>query len=418
MKITLTKSLIQGKVEAPPSKSYTIRALMCAALSPGLSYIRYPLDADDTRAATEVLSRIGAIIRPQSLSWRVGGGQLKAPSADLFCRDSAATFRFMMALAALLPGTTRLVPGESLAKRPVKPLLEALLQLGVKCSLEGSTVIVEGGKVSAGDVSLQGNSSSQFVSALLLIAPLTEHGLNIQLTTPPRSRSYLGMTVACLHDFGIRVKSTPDFRRFSVARQEYRPASYNVEGDWSQAAFLLALGALAGEVLVTNLNAESLQGDRKILNLLQKMGASFSLRRNSVLISKSRLHAVSADLSDCIDLLPIMAALAATAEGQSEFSGIAAGRLKESDRVLAVKTELLKMGIHVTEEEDKISIFGGTPTGAIIDSHGDHRMAMAFGALGIVTGESTILGAECVAKTYPDYWKVLQGLGGKAVSDV
>jgi 3-phosphoshikimate 1-carboxyvinyltransferase len=267
-------------------------------------------------------------------------------------------------------------------------------------------------------VSLPGDDSSQFVSALLLIAPRTEKGLHIELTTPPRSRPYLEMTLECLRRFGIRATASPDLREFRVARQDYQPASYRVEGDWSQASYLLALGALSGEVLVTNLSAESLQGDRVVLNLLQKMGASFSLRRGSVLMSRSRLKAVSADLSDCIDLLPTMAVLASVAEGQSEFRGIKAARLKESNRVLAIKEEMDKMGVRVIEDEDSLSIIGGRPHGAVIDSHGDHRLAMAFGVLGTAVGDTTILGAECVAKTYPDFWRVLESLGGRVKTDV
>lgn len=418
MRVNIAQSQLQGKVEAPPSKSYTIRALMCAALARGTSYIRYPLDADDTRAAADVLAHCGASIKQLRLSWRVGGGQLKPAAAELYCRESAATFRFMAALAAILPGISRLVPGPGLAGRPVKPLLEALAQLGVRYSFEGSTLVIHGGPLAGGEVSLGGETSSQFISALLLIAPLTEKGLDIRLTSPARSRPYLEMTLACLLEFGIRVKAAPDMSRFSVSPQEYHPASYSVEGDWSQAAHLLALGVLAGEVIVTNLNAESLQADRKIVNLLQKMGTVFSMRHNSVMVTKSRLHAISADLADCIDLLPVMCVLAAAAEGQSEFSGIAAARLKESNRVLAIQTELTRMGIRVNAADDRISITGGTPRGTIINSYSDHRLAMAFTALGLAAGDTAILNAECVNKTYPDFWKVVSDLGGRIKSDV
>lgn len=386
MKITLSKSRIEGKVAAPPSKSYTIRALMCAALAPGESFIRHPLEADDTRAAREVLIRVGVSITPGRFGWRVSGGQLRAPSVALLCRDSAATMRFMMAIAALVPGTSRLVPGPSLARRPVQPLVEALRRLGVRCALDGPVVVVEGGRLAGGDVSLPGDVSSQFVSALLLIAPLAEKGLSIELTTPPRSRPYLDMTLACLKEFGVRVRASADLKRFSVSRQEYRPASYRVGGDWSQASYLLALGALAGEVIVTNLDPESLQADRVVLNWLQKMGATLSVRGSSVMVSKSSLRAITADLSDAIDLLPTMAVLAAVAEGDSELTGMARARLKESNRVLAVRESLERMGIRVIEEEDRLRIAGGKPRGGVIDSYSDHRIAMAFGVLGAAVG--------------------------------
>jgi 3-phosphoshikimate 1-carboxyvinyltransferase len=196
------------------------------------------------------------------------------------------------------------------------------------------------------------------------------------------------------------------------------PATYQVEGDWSQASYLLALGALTGEALVTNLNAESLQGDRVILRYLQKMGARFSQRGGSTMVSRWPLRAIKADLSDAIDLLPTMAVLAATADGESEFSGIARARIKESNRVVALTEELAKMGIRVIEEQDVLKVIGGQQRGAVIDCRDDHRLAMAFGILGAAVGNITIIGAESVAKTYPDFWSVLQNLGAKVELDV
>jgi 3-phosphoshikimate 1-carboxyvinyltransferase len=411
MKVSISKSSAAGKVAAPPSKSYTIRALMCAALARGQSFIHKPLEADDTRAAREVLAGLGVNINLLKPGWQVNGGELKPAAGELFCRDSAATLRFMTAMAAVAPGITRLVPGQSLAKRPIQPLLAALQQLGVTCRLENTTVIVEGGRLEGGKVSLPGDISSQYVSALLLIAPLADKGLHINLLNAPRSRPYLAMTIECLKHFGIRVNASPDYIEIKVASQTYQPAGYVVEGDWSQASYLLALGVLAGEVLVTNLSAESLQGDRRILNLLQKMGARFTLRHGSVMVSQSWLRAISVDLADAIDLLPTMAVLAAVADGTSEFTGIARARLKESNRVTALKEELGKMGIRTIEEEDKLSVVGGRPRGAVIDSHGDHRLAMAFGVLGASIGYTTICGADSVTKTYPDFWQVLKDLG-------
>jgi len=418
MKALISKSDIRGMVDAPSSKSYTIRALMCAALASGRSYLRRALSADDTLAAADVLQKIGSGIYKSTYGWRVVGRSFKAPSSELFCRDSAATFRFMLALASVVPGKCRLVPGAGLAKRPVQPMIDALTQLGVKCRLEGAVVTVEGGNLAGGTVHLPGDISSQFVSALLLVAPLAEQGLHIELTSPPISKPYLEMTLDCLKKFGIRVMAVPDLTEFRVASQDYRPTDYTVEGDWSQASYLLALGALSGETVVTNLNAESLQGDRIVLNLLQKMGARLSVRRSSVMVQKSRLRGIAADLKDAIDLLPTMAILAATAEGESQFSGVAGARIKESNRLDAIKQELEKMGIRVHEEEDKITIMGGRPRGTMIHSHGDHRLAMAFGVLGTATGDMTILEAESVSKTYPDFWKVLKELGGKAELNV
>lgn len=417
MKISISKSEAHGILDAPSSKSYTIRALMCAALSPGQSYIRHALAADDTLASSDVLQAIGVNILKSEYGWRVSGGSFKRPTEDLFCRNSAATFRFMAAIAALVPGTIRLVPGEGLAKRPIAPLLDALTQLGVKYHLDGSIVVIEGGSLPGGDVELPGDISSQFISALLIAGPLSQKGVNIKLATPLTSKAYIDMTIECLKKFGVRVSASPTMNEFSVAKQIYRPTDYSIEGDWSQASYLMAIGVLSGETITTNLNAESLQGDRLALGLMQRMGARFSVRRSSVMAQKSFLHGINADMSNCIDLLPTMAVLAATADGSSCFSNIQTARLKESNRVSAICQELQKMGIRTREEEHTLTIIGGSPHGAEIDSHSDHRLAMAFGVLGSAVGDTIIHGAECVDKTYPQFWQALASLGAKVEKD-
>lgn len=418
MKAIINKSDISGRVSAPASKSYTIRGLMCAALAKGDSRIINPLVSDDTRAAAEVLGQVGVDIDKEDDWWRVRGGSLHRPDGDLFCRDSAATLRFMTAIASLIPDECRLTMGASLSKRPIKPLLEALSQLGVDCREENGSVVVSGGNLRGGEVAMPGDVSSQFISALLLVSPLAEKGVAIHLTTPPESKPYLEMTLDCMQKFGVAVKASADLRRFDISRQEYKPADYEIEGDWSSASYLLALGAVSGQVEVANLNVDSLQGDRIMINLLRDMGADVSVSGSSVTVRRSELKAITADLNDCIDLLPTMAVLAALAGGRSVFSGIGRARLKESNRVTAVRDGLEKMGISVIEEENRMIIEGTQPRGAEIDSFGDHRIAMAFSVLCAAVGDTIINGAECVAKTYPEFWQAFESLGGKVKLDV
>ena len=417
MKVSISKSQTHGILDAPSSKSYTIRAMMCAALSPGQSYIRRALVSDDTLAAADVLQAIGVSIFKSEYGWHIGGGNFKRPNSELFCRNSAATLRFMAAIAALAPGTKLLVPGEGLSKRPVSPLLEAMTQLGVKCHLDGPIVVVESESFPGGDVALPGDISSQFISALLIAGPLSQKGVNIKLTTPLTSKPYISMTIECIRKFGVRVNAALDMNEFSVVKQEYRPTDYTIEGDWSQASYLMALGILSGETIITNLNAESLQGDRAALGLMQRMGAHFSVRRSSVMAQQSFLHSITADMSNCIDLLPTLAVLAAVAEGASHFNNIKTARLKESNRVAALCQELHKMGIRTIEDENTLTVIGGYPHGAEIDSHSDHRLAMAFGVLGTAIGDTIICDAECVDKTYPQFWQALTTLGAKVEHD-
>ena len=419
MKALVHKSVIKGRVRAPSSKSYTIRGLMCAALAKGESEIIHPLISDDTEAALNVLSKVGVYVSQKGDLWQVTGGDFHEPDTDLFCGESAATLRFMTAICSLIPGKCRLVVGPSLAERPVKPLVRALGQLGVdgSCRGEVAPVIVEGGSLKGGVTELPGNISSQFVSALLLVSPLAEESVRIRLTTPLESKPYVLMTLECLEKFGVKVKCAEDLREFEVGRQTYKPAKYMVEGDWSSASYLLALGALSGEVKVENLNPESLQGDRVLLNFLRDMGALVETNKDSVTVRRRRLGAIKADLTDCIDLLPTMAVLAAVADGASEFTGIQRARLKESNRVSAVKEGLERTGIKVVEEENKLTVTGAGPKGSVIDTKSDHRMAMAFSILGSAAGGMIISEAECVSKTYPEFWGILKNVGGEVKID-
>jgi 3-phosphoshikimate 1-carboxyvinyltransferase len=226
------------------------------------------------------------------------------------------------------------------------------------------------------------------------------------------------MTMDCLKQFGIDVIASPTLQFFTGDRQSYKPAEYVVEGDWSSASYMMALGATSGNIEINNLNLNSLQGDRSILKMLNSMGSRIQTRKDSITVSRSDLKAITADMSDCIDLLPTMAVLGAIAKGKSRFYGIKRARIKESNRVTAIKQGLERMNITVIEDEDEMIITGGKPESATIDSFGDHRIAMAFSLLGSIAGDTTKEGAECVSKTYPGFWQILEKLGGKVDYDV
>ncbi len=419
MKVTIERSDIRGKVTAPPSKSYSIRGLMCAALARGESQIINPLCADDTEAAVMVLGNIGVGVERLKDLWRVSGGAFRQPDADLYCGDSAATLRFMTAICSVVPGRCRLTAGASLAGRPVEPLVKALQRLGVDCSANGGVapVVVNGRGLRGGETELPGDVSSQFVSALLLVSPLAEEGMRIRLTTPLESKPYVAMTLDGMAKFGVKVEFSEKMDDFCTAKQAYRPTRYEVEGDWSSASYFLALGAVSDGVEVENLNPESLQSDKAMLAFLSQMGAEVAISPNKISVRGSKLKALRADLSNCIDLLPTMAVLAAVAEGTSELEGIGRARLKESDRVDAVREGLERMGVEVVEEEDRMTITGSNLKGAVIDSHDDHRIAMAFSVLGTLAGNTTINNAECVKKTFPEFWAILRNIGGRVKID-
>ncbi len=406
---------ISGTVSAPPSKSMTHRVLTLAALADGRSTIRNPLTADDTEATSRVLAELG-VKTLRGGEWVVEGGHLRAPTKTLDCGESGTTLRFMAAACALVDGDCRLIGGPSLSSRPVGPLLDALAQIGVRSESHGGVppVTIKGiGRIGGGEAHLPGDVSSQFVSALLTVAPLADAPVKISLTTRLESRPYVAMTVDAMRVFGVEAEHTPDMTRLTAPLKPYRAVSVTVEGDWSSASYPLAAGALAGEARVTGLNHASSQADKTIINILEELGADVRVCSDSVLVRSSELKGIEADLSDCPDLFPVVSALCAAAEGMSRLTGLARLRLKESDRVAAMAEGLTQMGAKVSYDADTTTIRGGELHGAEVDSWGDHRIAMSLAVLALsVGGETNIKDARCVSKSYPGFWGDLATLGG------
>ena len=413
MSVTVKPSAVSGAVTAPPSKSVTHRALVLAALAEGRSRIRNPLTADDTEATTCVLAQLGVEVT-RGGDWLVEGGHLSAPAEALHCGESGTTLRLMTAVCALANGDSTLTGGPSLTSRPVGPLLDALRQLGVKSRSRGGLppVTVAGGGVEGGEARLPGSVSSQFVTALLTVAPLARSRIKIRLTTRLESKPYVAMTVDAMRAFGVEAEHSGDMTRLTAPLKSYRATDLTVEGDWSSAAYPLTAGALAGEATVRGLNPSSTQADRAILPLLSEMGADVKTRSDEVRVGASPLRGIEADLSDCPDLFPIVSALCAAAEGESHLTGLARLRFKESDRVAAMADGLTRIGAEVRFDADSATIRGGALHGAEVTPWGDHRVAMSLAVLALRAGETKISDAGCVNKSYPGFWRDLADIGG------
>jgi len=414
MRASIQRSEVSGKVRAPSSKSYTHRALVCASLAEGKSRITSPLTSDDIEATLDVVRKLGVQVNLNPDGWVVLGGDLGEPRVELFCRESGTTLRFMTAVCSLVKGRSKLTAGPSLQRRPIKPLVDAFRELGVDCSCEGESppVTVVGG-LRGGKAEIRGDITSQFVSAILLVSSLAEEPVTLRLRTPLESKPYVLMTMDTQLRFGVKIDASKDLNVFRVERQAYSPAEYEVEGDWSSAAFLLASGAIAGEVEVLNLNPASLQADVRILDLLKTMGVRVRVAENVISVGRGELGALSAEVSDCPDLFPALSVLCSLAKGRSVISGVGRLRLKESDRVEAMTAGLRSAGITVASDADRVVIEGGRPKAAVVDPRGDHRIAMAFGLLGLVCERIVVEDAECVEKSYPSFWSDLVSLGAE-----
>ena len=417
--MTIRRSSLYGSLRAPPSKSYTQRALFCSALAQGESKLHSPLMCDDTRATSHALLEIGVASEWNNQIARVTRyGELKKPSGTIFCGESGTTLRFMTAICATTPHEAYISGGPSLLKRPVKDLAIALRQLGATCESEqGYPPVQVCGPIKGGSVAIPGNVSSQYISALLLAAPLAEIPVEIGVSGRLESRSYVKMTLDMQNKFGVRVDATDDFTKFRTQGGTYYPAQVQVEGDWSSAAFLLVGAAIAGErVRVNGLTEASVQADRRLIGVLEEMSAEVNQDSESVMVEKSQFQSVQIDVSDCPDLFPAVCALCAVTEGVSKVTGIRRLRIKESNRVLAMSDGLRQMGISTEESEDSLLIHGARPRNAILDPHRDHRIAMAFAVLALCTDQATIVDGECVSKSYPSFWSDLRSLGARVIA--
>jgi 3-phosphoshikimate 1-carboxyvinyltransferase len=417
LKVAISPSQPRGRVEAPPSKSVTHRMVTLGALAEGTTTIRNPLASDDTLATLNAVNMLGAQTERSQDQWTVKGGSLTAPAKAVHCGESGTTIRFMTAVSGLVDGPVKLTAGPSLSSRPMGPLLDALTSLGVEAHGEHGhpPITVHGkGDIGGGEATLPGDVSSQFVSALLLVAPLMRRLLTVRVTTPLQSWPYVQMTMDAMEVFGVNAEASPGRDAFTVPTGKYRASNVNVEGDWSSASILLAAGALGGEVTVGNLDEGSSQADTAILEIMSSMGAENSVNDNEVTCVKSRLEAVNHDFSDHPDLFPIAAALCSVAEGKSTLTGLERLRLKESDRVASMTEGLKRMGVKVAMEDASVRITGGTVRGAEVNPYNDHRIAMSLGALALAAeGDTTIKDAGCVTKSYPGFWGDLKRLGVK-----
>jgi len=407
--IVIQKGRLAGTISVPSSKSDTHRALILAGLSNGKSKIISPLVCRDTEATGACLGAIGVKIRKGKSFWEVEGGKFFSPRQNLFCWESGTTLRLMTAVCSLIKGRCILTGRPSLMRRPIAPLLRALRDLGVRARKRKNLVIVEDNFL-GGKTKIRGDISSQFISALLLVSPLARKEVEIELTSPLESSSYVLMTINSQRAFGVNVNFSRDLKRFRIKRQSYRPGEYRVEADWSSASFFLAGGAIAGRVRVKNLNQRSFQPDRKIIDFLKQMGAKIAVKEKEVIVEKSALRAIQADVRDCPDLFPVVCVLSAVAKGTSEISGIERLKYKESNRLEEMEKGLKKMGIRTKKTRSRFFVEGGRPKGAIIDSN-DHRIVMAFAILGLIAKTKTVVkNPDCASKSFPTFFEELRSI--------
>lgn len=404
-------SAIEGTVNAPTSKSMTQRAIAAALLADGESIIHKPSYCDDSLAAMSIAVGLGARVEPQVNELKIVGS-VTLKESKLNCGESGLAIRMFSPIAALYPTEITLVGANSLKKRPMVMIEEALNQLGVKCtSCDGFLPLTIQGPLTGGYCEIDGSVSSQLLTGLLMALPLASKSSEIKVNNL-KSKPYIDMTIQILKHFGINVENK-EYNLFRIpGNQKYLSNNYTVEGDWSGGAFLLVAAAINGHLIVNGLTRESLQSDMSVVKALGNAGASMKFRDGTIEISRGVLKAFEFDATESPDLFPPLVALASYSNGISSIKGVSRLIYKESDRAKTLQEEFGKLKVKIEISDDTMFVTGSRPQAARVESHDDHRIAMALAvaALG-ATGRVYIRDSQCVAKSYPGFFDDLRHLG-------
>ena len=414
MDITVSSKNISGRISAIPSKSDAHRALIAAALADKPTEISLESVSLDIDATIGCLKALGADITLESTQCKIVPIRTKAESPVLDCNESGSTLRFLIPVAAARSYNPHFTGQGRLSERPLLPLISAMEKCG--CSFSSTKLpLTIGGKLEAGQFNLPGDISSQFISGLLFALPALSHKSRIVLTSPLQSSAYVDMTIDTLKKFGVEITRTENGFS-SEGNQTYKsPGTYYIEGDWSNAAFLLTAAALGGEITVDNLSLSSKQSDKYIIDILEKFGADISFGDDFVTVKNGSANPFDIDIAQCPDLFPITAILACGANGKSTLYNAKRLRLKESDRIDSTLSLITALGGRAEANDDSLTVYGsGRLAGGSTSSFNDHRIAMAAAVASVICENPvTVSDFQAINKSYPDFATHFKKSGGQ-----
>ena len=413
MDLTVYPSQISGAVIANPSKSHMQRVIVAGLLAGGKSVIFNPSFCEDSEAAMNIAVDLGAEVKVEKNRVEIFGG-FKPAGNVLNCGESGLGLRMFSAVAALSGKEITLIGQGTLKSRSVAMIEKPLTDLGVRVALkQGKLPVTVCGPLTGGKTIVDGSLSSQFLTGLLMALPLAEKDSELYVNNL-KSRFYIDLTIKVLKDFGIEI-SNNRYKHFIIpGGQVFIPGEYEIEGDWSGAAFLLVAGAIGGKVEIENLDVNSSQADRRILDVLEQFGARIKKSNNGIQVTKAEMKPFYFDATDSPDLFPPLVVLASYAKGKSRIKGVSRLVGKESNRAEALVEEFTKVGIKIETDGENMIIHGGAVSEGIINSRNDHRIAMAAAVAGVgAVGNISIQGCECINKSYPDFFTDYQKTGGK-----
>lgn len=405
-----------GTVNVPPSKSDVHRAIICAAMANGVSRISPVALSNDIKATIGCIKALGADAVLENNVLTVDGTNMyKNKTALLDCGESGSTLRFFIPIAAVGNINATFVGKGKLPQRPIGIFTEALPKAGTVCKTEGGLPLEIKGQLKSGIFEIPGNVSSQFITGLLLALPILEGDSEIVLTSPLESVGYIAMTIRTMKQFGVNIQATEKGWHIKGG-QSYKTCDYTTDGDWSQAAFFMVLGAIGGKVTVKGVAKDSTQGDKKCAEILAEFGAKVTQRDNEVTVEKGDLKAITIDASQIPDLVPVLSVCAAFAEGTTKIINAERLRIKECDRLKATAELLNNLGGKVKELSDGLEITGGSSLeGGKVNGYNDHRIVMSAAVCAARSDEDiTATFAMSINKSYPDFYIDYNSIGGKA----
>ncbi len=411
-------------IEVPGSKSHTNRALICAALAEGRSHLGRVLFADDTAAMLGAIATLGVTVeadpdrRTVTVDGPLGSRPESGPRLSIDVRQSGTTSRFLLPVLAATAGRFLLDGDPQLRRRPFGPQLEALRSIGAEIDGDALPLMIDGRRLAGRPVEVSASISSQFLSGLLMAAPLLSGTTSLAVDGPMVSRPYVDLTVDTMRRFGVDVSvdriagSSGSQDRFTIEHGRYRATDIELEPDASAASYFFAAAAITGgRVRIDGLGPDTVQGDLGFVDVLSRMGATVVSGPDWTEVrGGERLRGITVDMSDISDTAQTLAVVAAFADSPTEITGIGFVRFKETDRIAAVATELNRQGIEVKQTDDGMIIHPGTPSGGLVETYEDHRMAMSFALLGLRHQGIEIDNPGCVSKTFPDFFEVLDRL--------
>lgn len=427
VKVSIHRSGLSGTTRSPSSKSYTHRAVFLAALSEGESQISDPLISRDTLSSINACRALGIKILHEDSSLMITGTPLTVPESVIDTGNSGTTLRVATSICSLIESGYSVLTGDcSLRTRPMGPLLEALNHLGVDCfstKLNGTApIVVKGGGLQGGNVTINGSISSQFISSILIAAVRARTDIFIEIEGDQVSRPYIDSTIATMERFGGKVEKDHNLRYLGIKSGSYTCCTFHVPSDLSSASMLIAAGVLTGndKVKLSGLSFDLPQGDSKIIDIINQMNGKITvdkLKGEVVIEGSEKLGGGEFDLHDCPDLMPVVSILALKAKDRVTLKGVSHVRFKETDRVKNISTELRKLGAIVEESTDTITITSPSYLrNASLDSFGDHRLFMALAIASLLTQHSTLTGSESVDVSYPSFLNDIAKLGANISS--